>query len=333
MASPPAKSPLQPAWAIEFDFETRTERKIPCADAPGACAAGKFCWIDLDSQADSAMTADVLRKMGVNEHAIAEAIGPDVDGRHDLYDDCLHIAITSGSLIGPIFTSSHVDVVIGERFLATLRRGHVEFIEQVRRHYRQDFIRFARSPSFLIYEYFDYLIESYKQTMLAFEGRVERIQTEIFGSMDDSIFNEVSTTTRDLLSFRKIMVAAREVLHELSSRRSPFISESAQPFLERMVGTLERLSSDLSVAREILAETLNLYMGIVSHRTNKIVNRLTVLSMIFLPLTFLSSIYGMNFGEEQMPEFRWPYSYLAFWILVVFIGLGLMYYMKRMKWI
>jgi magnesium transporter len=136
--------------------------------------------------------------------------------------------------------------------------------------------------------------------------------------------------TRDLLSFRKIMMAAREVLHELASRRSPYVSEATQPFLEKMVDTLERLGADLTVERDILSETLNLYMSITSHRTNKIVSRLTVISVVFLPLTFLCGVYGMNF--EVLPELGWRYSYLGFWLVVIAIAAGLLTYMKRRKW-
>src|SRR4029450_11390586 len=103
---------------------------------------------------------------------------------------------------------------------------------------------------------------------------------------------------------------------------SPFIAESTQPFLDRMVGTLERLGSDLAVEREILAETLNLYMGIVSHRTNRVVNRLTVISMVFLPLTFLCGIYGMNF--DVLPELHWQWGYALFWGAAIAIAVSLL---------
>lgn len=316
--------------AVEFDFGARAERRIPAAQAPASCAAGKFCWVDLDAQADPQAAAGVLRSLSVNDHAIEQAIGPDVDGRHDLYDDCLHIAATSSEIREGAFKEFHVDIVLGERFLVTLRRGRVEFIEDVKRHYRQDFLRFAKTPSFLLYEYFDALIEGYKHTLRDLAAQVASLQARIFGSVSDTIFNEVSAATRDLLSFRKIMNAAREVLHELSTRRSPFVAESTQPFLDRMVGTLERLGSDLAVEREILAETLNLYMGMVSHRTNKVVNRLTVLSAIFLPLTFLCGIYGMNF--QVLPEKEWRYGYLAFWIVCITLAVGLLAFMKKKRW-
>jgi magnesium transporter len=320
------------AMAVEFDFETRTERKVPARQAAASCAAGKFCWVDLDERAAGVKADEVLRLLEVNEHAVAEAIGPDVDGRHDVYEECLHIAVTSAELRSGELVTSHVDMVIGERFLVTVRRGRVEFIEEVRRKYRKDFQQFARTPSFLLYEVFDALTEGYRRTLRGLAEKVERLQGQIFGEVSDAIFNEVSEATRDLLSFRKVMNAAREVLHELSTRRSPFVAESTQPFLDRMVATLERLGSDLAVEREILAESLNLYMGIVSHRTNKIVNRLTVLSTIFLPLTFLCGVYGMNFGEGRMPELGWRYGYAAFWVVSLVIAVTLLIFMKRKRW-
>src|SRR5688572_31622803 len=319
--------------AVAFDFSTKEEHAITAADAARSCRDGLFCWIDVDAAADPAAARRALEDLGVNRHCIEEALGPDSDGRHDLYDDCLHIAVTSVTFPQDALVRSHVDLVIGESFLVTLRRGPVEFVETVRKRYRQDFRKFAKTGSFMIYEYWDALVDSYKKAMRAFEGHAERVQGKIFETEDDGIFTEVSDVTRDLLSFRKTMLASREVLNELSSRKSPFVSESTQPFLERMVGTLERLSADLSVERDILPETLNLYMGITSHRTNKLVSRLTVISMVFLPLTFLCGVYGMNFDTEagNMPELGWSYGYIMFWVLSAVMTVTLLFVMKRKK--
>jgi magnesium transporter len=318
------------ANAVEFDFVNKRERSIEPTAAKASCDAGLFCWIDVDAAEDVELAEAILKEMGVNDHAVREAIGPDVDGRYDLYDDCLHFSVTSGALDNRKLRTSHVDVVMGERFMMTLHRGRVEAIDQARRHYRQDFHRYAKTPSFLVYEFWDALVESYKRTIRGLAGSVETFQDQIFGDVSDKIFTDVSEVTRDLLSFRKIMMAAREVLHELASRRSPYVSEATQPFLEKMVDTLERLGADLTVERDILSETLNLYMSITSHRTNKIVSRLTVISVVFLPLTFLCGVYGMNF--EVLPELGWRYSYLGFWLVVIGIAAGLLTYMKRRKW-
>ena len=329
------------ATVVEFDFEAKQERTIPAEQARAACDAGRFCWVDVDADEDRAAAEALLHGLGVNEHAVAEAVGPDEEGRYDVYDDCLHFAVTSASRRGGTLVTSHVDIILGERFLVTLRRGPVDFIDQVRKRYRQDFLKFAKSGSFILFECWDSVIEGYKKARNVLEDEVDRVQSRIFGpsGADDKIFNEVAVATQDLLRFRKSLLAAREVLHELAYRKSPFVAESTQPFLGNMVGTLERIGSDSAVQREILAETLNLYIGITSHRTSRVVSRLTVVSMIFLPLTFLCGVYGMNFDQSDghrnplMPELTWDYGYMMFWVLAASIAVGLLSYMKWRKWV
>jgi magnesium transporter len=136
-----------------------------------------------------------------------------------------------------------------------------------------------------------------------FEERVEKVQPASRPRSDDSIFIQDLELGSDLLHFRKVLLPARSVLTDLSTRKSPFISEATMPFLHNMVGTVDHVLQDLLVDRDILSESLNLYMSMVGHRTNRVMNRLTVVSVIFLPLTFLCGVYGMNF--EVMPELKW----------------------------
>ena len=102
------------------------------------------------------------------------------------------------------------------------------------------------------------------------------------------------------------------------------------PYLQALVGSIDGLVADLAVDREILAETLNLYIGLVGHRTNQVVNRLTVVSFVFLPLTFLCGVYGMNF--RHLPELEWEYGYAAFWVTTVTLAGAGLYLMRRRGW-
>jgi magnesium transporter len=162
-------------------------------------------------------------------------------------------------------------------------------------------------------------------------GRVREVQDHIFGEVDDAVFERVAEIARDLLSLRRIVMESREALGEMTTRRSPFVAESTVPFLEKMVGTLDRVAADLAVEREMLAEILNLYMGIVGHRTNRVLKRLTVISAVFLPLTFLCGVYGMNF--EVFPEVRWRFGYPLFWALSLIIVTTSLAVMRAKKWL
>jgi magnesium transporter len=221
-------------------------------------------------------------------------------------------------------------VVLSQRFLLTLHKGPVAFLSAVRRDYKQDFQRFAKSPSFLVYELWDHLIDNYLSVQKRMEERVEQLQNELRAPrVDDAVFGRISELGADLLHFRKILLPARAVLTDLSTRRTLFISETTQSFLHNMVGTVEHVLQDLLVDRDILSESLNLYMSLVSHRTNEVMKRLTVVSVVFLPLTFLCGVYGMNF--EHLPELRWRHGYELFWALVGVIVLTLLGFMRRAK--
>ena len=320
----------QPVFVVEFDFKTRLERSIGVAEVYEACQAGRSCWVDVDLRA-TADPAAILAALGINEIAAKAALAEPISGRCDIYEDCFHIVVGVPSMVDGKLTVACVDMILGENFIITLRRGEVGFIEQTRRGYRSFFAKFAESLGFLLFDLWDNLIDVLRKVLLQLEDDVETLQEEILGEVDDRIFNRVNDINHYLLLLRKNVLANREVLEQLAMRKTAFVSPTTQPYLANMVGTLERLGDDLTTEREILAELLNLYLGIVSHRTNRVVNRLTVISVIFLPLSFLVGVYGMNF--EGIPEYQWPYGYHYFWALVLSISAGLLGLMKWKRWL
>ncbi|MBD8525610.1 magnesium transporter CorA family protein [Pseudomarimonas arenosa] len=315
---------------VEFDFDQKQERELPVDQVAVAVAAGRFVWIDVQAGADQAVR-DALQQIGlISEAVIDEALSGEALTRHARYDDYLHVVVTGCRPSGARVELERVDIVIGERFLATIHRNPVLFLEAVRQDYHSDFLRFAKSPSFLVYELWDHLIENYLQVQQEMEERVEAMQRELaFGKVDDDVFARFSSLGSDLLHFRKVLLPARAVLTELSTRKSIFIGEATQGFLGNMVGTVEHLLQDLMVDRDILSESLSLYMSMVGHRTNRTMKRLTLVSVVFLPLTFLVGIYGMNFSN--IPELNWEYGYLFFWVVTFLLVSVILVLMRRSK--
>ncbi len=315
---------------VEFDFATKKDQPVGLADIAAARASGRFCWIDAAAPTEAEI-AELFAALPVNEDVHNEVLGPDREGRIDVYEDALHFSLTEIRMREGEMQTAHVDVVMGAGFLLTFHRREAEFLKRMRRTYREDFIQFSRSHGFLLYELGDHLLDQHRRALQEATDAVENVQMRLFGAVDDRIFKEVALLASDLNSLRRVLLGAREVLHEIAARRSPFIPESTQPFLDRMAGTTERLVADTNASRELLHETLNLYLGMVSHKTNRIVNRLTILSMIFLPLTFLCGVYGMNF--ERMPELTWAFGYPAFWIVAVGLAVALLLIMRRARWV
>jgi magnesium transporter len=322
-------APIVVLTAVELDFKTKAHRALAEDEIRPSLDAGHFIWIDVDlgreAEARRILAALALCAGDIVEDAFTREPATQIAR----YEDYLHLVLSGCRLAGHKFDLERVDAVMGERFLLTLHRGHPVFLEAVRRSYLADFVRFAQSPSFLLYELWDCLIDNYLTVHKLFEERVEQVQAHLIGNVDDRVFAEASELGSDLLHLRKVVLPARAVLTDLSTRKSAFVSEATQPFLGNMVGTVERVLQDVLVDRDILAGALNNYMSMVSHQTNKVMNRLTVVSVIFLPLTFLCGVYGMNF--KVLPETEWHYGYLFFWGLVILIGGGLLWFLRRYK--
>jgi magnesium transporter len=320
--------------AVEFDFATKHSQTIELEATVDACGRGLCCWLDVDTAAtDPGRVRQVLEKLGINAQAIEQALGPDQEGRHDVYADCVHVAASAVRVNDSGVMATHVDIIVGQQFIITMHRGPVDFIELIRRTYRQDFEKFAKTLSFILYELFDHLIDGYRRSSRVLEVQVERLQERIYDEkQDEEPFADAGRITRSLLNFRGVLLSARDVLHELATRRSAFVSESCQPYLLNLTGTLERLAQDVAVEREVLAELVSISMGMVAQRTNHVVNRLTALSIVFLPLSFLAGVYGMNF-KSNMPELEWEYGYPVFWLLALAIVLVLVTFMRRKRWL
>jgi len=329
-ASPEQLGESPAVTVLDLDFANKRERPCSLTEAPEAMRAGRFVWIDVDA-VDSAEAKRVLAALAVVEAStIDDALTNEATTQLARYDGYLHFVVSGCRQRGQNFDLERVDAVVTEASLVTIHRGPIVLLDAVRREYRFDFVRFARTPSFLVYEIWDQLVENYLAIQRVMEERVEELQTELrTGNVDDKVFRRLSELGADLLHFRKVLLPARAVLSDLATRRSPFVSEVTQPFLQNLLGKLEHVLQDLLVDRDILSDSLNLYMSVVSHRTNEVMKRLTVVSVVFLPLTFLCGVYGMNF--DVLPELRWRYGYGLFWLAVFCVVAGLLLVMRRAK--
>lgn len=323
--------------AVALDFQTKVHRAICADDLRAELEAGGFVWIDVDvAQRDEARALLGRLDLCIPE-ILEDALTREPATQLARYEDYVHLVLSGCRLVGQReaapqgdkFELERVDAILGERFLLTLHKGQPVFLEAVRKSYLADFRRFAQSPSFLLYELWDHLIDNYLSVHKRFEERVEQLQARLIAHVDDAVFAEASELGADLLHLRKVVLPARAVLADLSTRKSPFVSEATQPYLGNMVGTIERVLQDVLVDRDILSGSLNNYMSLVAHKTNRTMSRLTVVSIIFLPLTFLCGVYGMNFAV--LPEKDWEYGYLVFWIVVAVIVTVLLWLMRRNK--
>ena len=329
---------LRPAGIrAEFlDFRDRSRGLLHPSEIRGEIDRGRFVWLDVDV---AVVEADLIETTlppqacpGVNfrqlvdDHATLRSPPPAALRRTD---QLLQLTFLGGAACGPDDPGERLGVVIGEGFLVTVHRGPNGVLDAARRDYVYDFEQHAVTPSFLLYELCNEQVEQFLTVKTRLEDEVEDTRRALSDEFDQTAFASVAAASAKLLTLRRRVLPVRRALEELTSRKTVLVSEATLPFLAAMIQSLERLLSDIAADREILETALNLSLTVMSHRTNQTMNRLAVVSTIFLPLTFICGVYGMNF--EAMPEFDWPHGYIYFWVLSAGITAGVFVFLRRSR--
>jgi magnesium transporter len=184
---------------------------------------------------------------------------------------------------------------------------------------------------YLAYALIDSVIDSYYPILEATGEQVERLEDELAVRSDTALVGRIHEVKRDLLGLRRIIWPLREMINALIRDRSPRITESTQPYLRDCYDHAITLLDIVETYRDIAAGLHDLYLSSMSNRLNEIIKVLTIISTIFIPLSFIASVYGMNF--EFMPELKWRYGYALVLGLMGAVAAVLLTYFWRKGWI
>lgn len=322
-----------------FDFQDRRHGAVLLEDVRQRMDAGGYVWIDVDATSahpDTVMAALPERLLGALDLRPLLKTGEngpaaDIEAASTVsrYDGVLHIVLGGGSHVGHGAPAERLDVVLATGVMLTIRRGPNAVLAAVRRDSIRDFEQHASTPSFLLYEIFNEQVEQFLAVQCRLEDEVEATRRALRDTVDERALGALGEVSGRLLTLRARALGCRRVLEELVSRKTTLVSEATLTFLGMMIQSLERLLADIAANREILESALNLSLTVMSHRTNLTMNRLAVVSTIFLPLTFLCGVYGMNF--DAIPETSWRYGYLYFWGISGLITVVLVWFLRRAR--
>jgi magnesium transporter len=320
---------------IDYNEQTFEERSLQSLDE---CAVYK-----------ARPTATWINVEGVNNPVIIEKIG-DCFGLHRLvtedlmnvvqrpkvedYGDYLFLVLkmlTYDEKDGRI-VPEQVSLIVGENFLLTFQEGVKGDVFPLIR----DRLRAGKGKTrkmgvdYLAYSLLDALVDGYFVILEKLGERIDLLEEELITRPARSIMEQLYQLKRELLFMHKAVWPLREVVSALVRRESPLIRETTTPYLRDVYDHVVQAIDSVEIYRDMLSTMLDLYLSSVSNRMNEIMKVLTVIATIFMPLTFLAGVYGMNF--KHMPELEWHYGYYGLWGIMVAIGVGMYFYFRRKKW-
>ncbi|GAB3754072.1 magnesium/cobalt transporter CorA [Spirosoma pomorum] len=232
-----------------------------------------------------------------------------------------------------IIEAEHVSLVLGENYLLSFQeeRTHDIFDPVIERIKASSGKTRRNGPDYLMYSLMDLIVDHYSVVVERISDKIDELEEEIVKEATDrEILNRLYRLKRELGYIRRTILPVREIMSVLLREDSSLIKASTVPFLRDLSDHVNQTVETLDSQRDIISGLMDVYYSIVNNRMNSVMKTLTIVSAIFIPLTFIVGVYGMNF--DHMPELHSRTGYFWVWTAMVAIAIGEVIYFKRRGW-
>jgi len=289
-------------------------------------------WIDIQGLGDLSVLQRVGEMFSIHPLALEAAVNAPVRPRSEIHESHHMIVARMVQLEeeAEIFREQ-ITFLVGKHYLITIQERHGDVFDPVRRRIRVGPRFRQHGPDYLAYALLDAVIDGYYPVLEALGEQLERLEQRILLSPSQDAVAEVYQTRRELLGIRRAVYPQREAVASLMRDESPFISQEVQVHLRDCYEHAIQISDVIETYREIAGSLVELYMSSLSNRMNRVMQMLTLIASVFIPLTLIAGIYGMNF--EHMPELHLRWGYPAALLAMAGIGVGMLLYFRHRGWI
>jgi len=320
---------------IDYDRDQLTVRDL---DDVHECFAlrdtASTTWINVYGLHDVEVIRSLGEHFGVHPLALEDIVSPHQRPKLEDYGDHLYIVCrmlhtTPGTTE---VQSEQLSLVLGRNVILSFQERPGDAFAAVRERLKRPGGRLRNSGAdYLCYALLDAVIDHYFLVAEVFGEAIEALEELLLADSAPDPLNTLHGFKRELSQLRRAVWPLREVMGLLGRDESPLIDSGTLPFLRDAQDHANQVSDSVDAFRDMLASLQDLAMFNLSNRLNDVMKVLTIFASIFVPLTFVAGIYGMNF--EHMPELGWRWSYPAFWVVIVGMIGGMLLYFRRRKWL
>ena len=309
------------------------ERPVTDLDSLRTLPPDGVTWVDVQGLGDEA----VLRTLGEIFHlhplALEDAVNVPQRPKAELYPD-FYLFITRMTRL----TEAHeviaeqVTIFFGRNYVLTLQELRGDVLDPVRRRIRgaQGLIR-QSGPDYLAYALIDTVIDGYYPVAESLGDRLQELEEEILACATPEGLRRIHRMRRELLRLRRAVWPQREAVNSLIRDESDLVSATVRQYLRDCYDHTVQLADVIETYRELATGLMDIYLSSMSQRTNEVMKVLTIVGAIFIPLTFLAGVYGMNF--QYMPELHRRYGYPLLLLVMLVVAAGMVMFFKRKGWL
>lgn len=320
---------------MAYDANACREKQIhQVEEITASKKTGETIWINVDGLHETGLVENIGEYFNIHALMLEDILHTNTRAKIELFDKGLFFVFnllyqdhaTHQKILG-----EQLSVILGPDFLISFQERSNPLFKPLMDRIRNDKSRIRKKGAdYLAYAIVDMVVDSYFIILENFEDKIEALEEELISSLSKKTFQSISDLKRNLISMRRAVTPLREIINVLGKNDSGLLHDENRIFFTDIHDHILQIQETIDIFREILSSLHETYLANVNNRTNEIMKTLTITATIFIPLTFIAGIYGMNF--KYMPELEWEYGYFAVWALIISVVGVMFYFFKKKEW-
>ena len=283
---------------------------------------------------DIAIVEDAGAFFSLDSMILEDVVNTQSRSKMEEFDDFMFLRMKTLSvdINSNEISSEHISLLLGKNGLISFQETDINILENLKDRIRKGrgLIR-KRNSDYLFYRIVDTLVDNYFIVEEHLADLLEKLEENILENPHENINEEIYELKKKIVFAKRTISPLRECISNILKSDSGLVSESTQKYFHDVYDHLIHLIDAVDSQRETINDLLNLHMSIINNKMNEVMKVLTIFASIFIPLTFIAGIYGMNF--EIMPELHWKYGYFIVWGIMLTVTIILLFYFRRKKWL
>ena len=291
-------------------------------------------WINIDGLHQVEILEKLGECYGFHPLVLEDILNTDQRPKMEDYGDYLYIVLRMLSYNDKSsqIETEQVSLILGPNFVFSFQESQGDVFDPVRERIRSGKGRIRTMGSdYLAYGLLDLIVDNYFMIMEKLGETIEFLEEKLVTQPVPETLQTIHQLKRELIFLRKAVWPLREVIGGLERGELALIKETSRVYLRDVYAHTIQVIDTIETFRDMISGMLDIYLSSVSNRLNSVMKVLTIIATIFMPLTFLAGIYGMNF--KYFPELEWRWSYPVFWLVVVLISVSMLLYFKKKNWL
>jgi magnesium transporter len=251
----------------------------------------------------------------------------------DYFPEYLFIVLKAVNYLNEeVLDLEQVSIILGKNFVFTFQELEPNQFIQIHDRIKNSKGRIRKlGADYLVYVILDVLVDNFFNILEDYGDRLDALQETLIQNPTPETLNEIHEFKKEIIKIRKATWPLREVISQLSKMDSDLFDQSIGIYIRDVYDHVIQIIDTIETFRDMISGMIDIFMSSVSNKMNEVMKVLTIIATIFIPLTFIAGVYGMNF--QNMPELAWKWGYLTIIIIMVVIFVGMVFFFRRKKWI